>query len=258
MPWVRDLELNVNEKMVLYTLTLRADNRSAQTFMSVGTIAREGGFSPNSKNTVRRALVSLREKGLVSWRGQVRKGTAEQTANLYTVHWEVGAESTHLDADNTNVGAESTTKKRSTNKGLNKSIYSPSPEGDANDAPPTSQLEARENSIGAKADPVSPEWFASPARSEALTLIQTIGRRKRDKQHDAYHDGLADLAEHLNHHLRSAGEAFDVVLDYWNVPAACATDRNKAATKLNQLISTVKRDFEDVTYRSSEVTNHGR
>lgn len=248
--WARDQDLNHTEKMVLYTLTLRASNTTRQTFMSVGTIAREGGFSPKSRNSIRRALVNLKAKNLIDWKGQVREGTAEQSSNIYTINWnEVGAESTNVGAENTNLGAESTTN-RVLNQVPNKSIDSPTSSDAAIDSPRTSA--STSNTIAEKADPIGPDWYNSEERKDALDYMQTLAKFRVQGKDDDYYNNVHVLADHLNKHLHSGYEGFDLLYDYWDIPKDCALDRGKAAAKLNQLIGTVKRDDGPLAYRPLE------
>ncbi len=90
------LGLNIYEIGVYVMLSSHIDRSTRQAFPSVPTLARECGISQNS---VRKALRSLCEKGLISQRenyNEKASGARARTANIYTVtslvpHSPVGA-----------------------------------------------------------------------------------------------------------------------------------------------------------------------
>lgn len=243
MPWARDLPgLNVNEKMVLFILTLRAGNATRQTFMSVGLIAREGGFSPSSKNTVRRALNGLRDKGHIDWKGRVREGTSEQSSNIYTVHWDkVGAESTHVGADSTQVGAESTTNKE-LNRSTNKSIDSPSSNDEAHVAPaiPGNRSSTEK---AANADPIGPAFYASEDRGVLINNVQSLAGRTEDSiQMEQFANNLTTAFNDDD------GLDFLIYERGWAPPYKCS-ERYEAAKWLNTFLHAWQLEAGPLTWR---------
>lgn len=242
-PWVLELKgLNHNEKVVLWCLTMHANNRTHRTWVSVGKIAEECGYSPNSRVTVRRALRSLRDKGLITYREQRAGAGEKQSSNTYTVKWAStpGAVSTiPPELTTPGPGAESTTNGAPNEEAIDEEPNTPSSCDDVSDSldTPSSDDDGARKKTPAEADPVSPAWYRSPQRHHALDLIQRLGVLKANRA--PYSDTEQALIEHLNQSFKT--DRFSFLLDYGSW-ATTLTDRHKAAIKLNQVIN-MSRDY---------------
>lgn len=260
MPWVIDQDgLNASEKMVLTVLTMHANNETRSTWVSMGTICREAGFSPSSRATVRRALDKLRERGLVTWSERFKDN--EQTSHLYTVHWTassegVGAQNTYPGAQNTyppvlrtpTPGAQSTTDEEP-----NQEVLSEEPDW-GNDSPPPGadapSTQASRARSGAEADPIGPHWYNSEARKNLIYQIQTAALEATNDRETAI--TMFESAVY-------AALGIDDALIYdmeWYPPAKCKNSY-EAAIWLNKFIGWWSNETgEHLTYPPTKETPH--
>lgn len=251
MPWVIEQDgLNTTEKMVLTVLTMRANNKTQTTWISLGTICREAGLSTNSRGSARRALEKLRDVGLVTWSERFKDN--EQTSHLYTVHWGVGAQNTYPGAEDTyppvlstpGVGAESTTDKEPNQEPLteeeNQEEVAWSTPSTARAARPTASDDAR----GAN-DPISPAWAASRERKKLLDLIQYAATKSWGPFGEAPH--LDDIELELDEAFGGISWSHYIWDRGWIPPRHCA-NRYNAGAWLNKLLHTVKQEEGPFTW----------
>lgn len=254
MPWVFDLEgLNQNEKLVLMCLVHHADNEKRETWVSVQRITTECGYAPSSVKTVRRSLQSLRDKGLIDYKGRTRKDGSGQSSNLYTVHWGStprAVSPTPLGATALGVGAENPT-----NKELNQPVSDKESVSRAiEDSSPMFQVLQGQSPIprdkAAEADPIGPEFYWSNIRQQLIGQVQVIAW-------DLEHGNQPLAADDSDVLYLMLEEAFGVSLDEmfdrgWASPPKKCVDKLNAAIWLNKLLATFQVEVHALEWAPDE------
>lgn len=157
----------MTRKLILLCLADAADDKGV-AYPSAATIAKRCGMSKTSVKTVRRELDELRDAGLITWRGRVRKGTSEQTSHEYTVLYRgVGAENPHVVVDDPDVGADDPTN-QPPNQPLNQSP-----------TPAPSSVDEAESSLR------SPSLSERRPDRHLLELVRDIARAETDDGQEA-------------------------------------------------------------------------
>ena len=238
-PWAWEItNLNPTEKLVLLCLTNHANNSTQKTWVSIGTIARECGFAPTSRNSIRRALQVLRASGYISYEDQPSGQGMKQPSNTYTVNWHLaGAQSTGgrvLTAPPP--GAQSTTNEELNEELSNEEPVRPSTPSKRSVSPST---QASSAATAEASDPVSPEFHNSTSRKELLTAIRNYAEatNAENKEQRLYVFESA-LYQHVSkehpweHYLNDMG---------WTPPRKCS-NRYEAGVWLNQLLHHVRNE----------------
>lgn len=267
-PWVYEAcGLTPTEKLVLFALTMPANNQTLQTFVSISTIAKKCGYSPNSRNTVRKALQSLREKGFISYKERARKDGKGQDSNLYTIHYsdpEEGGSSQHRGWVSTapGVGPDSTTNEEPNEEPNEELLFtSDSDESDQQEklARPILTNPTRaaaddgleRSARAAAADPVSPEFYISEDRQILIGNIQQLA-----ETHVSHGGGGPEYANAFDTFESNLVTAFneDDLLDYllgdrnW-MPTKIHADKYQASVWLNKLLHTWTNETGPLTWR---------
>lgn len=267
MPWVYEASgLNYNEKHVLGYLTYRANNQTRRTWVSVGTIARECGYSKTSRNTVRNALRGLRDKGLISYEEQQAGQGEKQSSNTYTVHWgssTPGADSTIPPVPTAPPPDAESTTNRELNKESEQGTYctSDSDESDqqeklarpilTNPTPAGADDGSERSARAAAADPVSPEFYASEDRQILVRNIQDLAETHKAHGKDGPEYEL--VFETFESNLVTAFNEDDL-LDHllWDQnwrPTKIHADKYQAAKWLNKFLHTWTNEIGQLAWR---------
>lgn len=262
-PWaLARTDLTATEKLILISLVNRADNRTRQCWPSLARIATDCGLSPNSRRTIQQATKSLSEKGLITVRPRRQADRLAQTSHMYTVHWpdgEVGAESTYLGADSTDVGAESYTN-RDMNQVMNQvNLSTSNPDGSDHreELAPSTEVEAASEraSRAAAADPISPEFYQSEDRKTLLTSVQHMAELKTaaDPENTDSYSRLCDAVDLFENNLVTMFGQDDLLDSLiwdmsWQPPKDC-TELYKAAVWLNKFLHTWNNEAGPLAWR---------
>lgn len=183
--WAWEQDLPMTRKLILLCLADAADDRGV-AYPSASTIAKRCGMSKTSVKTVRRELDALRDAGLITWRGRVRKGTSEQTSHEYTVLYQkVGAENPHLVVEDHHVGADDPTNQ--------------SPNQSPNQPPSSLPVASSADDADSSLPLASPHGDAAALKAAALAMYQG-GCEDPDAFIDLYetiHPGASTDVGHL-------------------------------------------------------------
>lgn len=269
IPWVMEAQgLTPTEKIVLACLTWHANNETRKTWVAMGTIATECGYSEGSRRTVRRTLQALRSKGFISYQDQGSGQGKQQKSNTYTVNWnripdpKEGGQETPGSGDprvnkprvggqETPGGGSHSPTNRELNREPNRECFTSEQSPEQKASPATLKNSPHRNA--AANDPISETFYSSDDRQALVQNVRDYATLVADEADTtAQREALDLLEQNLNLTFPGADLSERTTSHAeWIPPTTCVRKPN-AAKWLNQFLHSLKTEIGELTWRGNQ------